>query len=221
MIESNRSNEAALSWRLVIALSVTIIVLSGALVSRRANARPIWIGTTPASRESNWRRLDNGRLVIGSERARSTVVVFSDFDCAACRDFALILRELLQEDSLLIRVVFRHFVSPAHKNAVAAAHAAECAAAQQRFSTMHDALFDHLGLLGDSLWLSLARAAAIPDTAAFGNCFSRDTARLAAVLRDTELARALGISRAPTIVINGLRFGRPLDRGTLLAALRR
>src|SRR4051794_11522447 len=76
------------------------------------------------------------------------VLFYGDFACPKC---ALAHERLTQAP---VRVVFRHFALKAkHPRAVALAHAAEAAAAQDRFWELADALYADQGRLEDPpLW---------------------------------------------------------------------
>ncbi|HEV3051836.1 MAG TPA: thioredoxin domain-containing protein, partial [Longimicrobium sp.] len=134
-----------------------------------------------------------------------TVVVFSDFQCPACRVLAQSLDVIRERHPGTVAVVYRHFPLPAHPFAPAAAQASECAARQGRFQAYHDELFRRQEAIGDTSWTAFARLAAVPDLRAFEAC-AADTAPVPAVQRDIEAARRLGVAVTPTLLINGRRF---------------
>jgi len=83
----------------------------------------------------------------GSPKALVTVYEMADFQCPACREFALTTLPVLDHayvQSGKVRWVFVNFpLTSLHKNAVAAAQVAMCAARQNRFWPVHDALYQH------------------------------------------------------------------------------
>jgi protein-disulfide isomerase len=83
----------------------------------------------------------------GRPGAPVTVYEMADFQCPACRQFALTTFPAIDRDYIQtgkVRWVFVNFpLSSIHKNAVAAAQVAMCAARQHRFWPMHDALYAH------------------------------------------------------------------------------
>jgi protein-disulfide isomerase len=83
----------------------------------------------------------------GSSKAPVIVYEMADFQCPACREFALTTLPVLDKayvQSGKVRWVFVNFpLTQIHKNAVAAAQVAMCAARQNRFWPVHDALYQH------------------------------------------------------------------------------
>ena len=82
--------------------------------------------------------------VLGPDSAPVTVTAYCDFECPYCgRSFAM-LKDLRTRLKHQMRFVFRHFpLSDKHPLAQQAAEAAEAAASQGQFWTMHDLLFEH------------------------------------------------------------------------------
>lgn len=83
----------------------------------------------------------------GRAGAPVTVYEMADFQCPACRQFTLTTFPVIDRDWIQtgkVRWVFVNFpLSSIHKNAVAAAQVAMCAARQHRFWQLHDALYAH------------------------------------------------------------------------------
>lgn len=83
----------------------------------------------------------------GLPSAPVTVYEMADFQCPACRQFALTTLPVLDHDfvqSGKVRWVFVNFpLTNIHKNAVAAAQVAMCAARQNKFWPVHDLLYAH------------------------------------------------------------------------------
>lgn len=83
----------------------------------------------------------------GSPKAPVVVYEMADFQCPACREFALTTLPTLDHDYVQtgkVRWVFVNFpLTSIHKNAVAAAQVAMCAARQNRFWPVHDLLYRH------------------------------------------------------------------------------
>ena len=81
----------------------------------------------------------------GRPNAPITVYEMADFQCPACRDFALSTLPAIERDFIhtgKVRWVFVNFpLTQIHKNAVPAAQVAMCAARQDKFWAMHDALY--------------------------------------------------------------------------------
>src|SRR5438552_2198548 len=89
---------------------------------------------------------------LGRSDAPVTVFELGDFQCPACRQFALTTFGAIKEEYVRtgkVRWVFVNFPLPMHQNAVAAAEVAMCAARQGRFWDMHDALYQRQPAWGE------------------------------------------------------------------------
>lgn len=190
-------------------LTVCAIVVT-ALVVRKELFPPAPAAAIPFTRISAWRSFGEEGQRMGPERAPVRVVLFSDFQCPACRVLAGHLRTIRSE-SADVEVVYRHAPLERHAHAVPAARASDCAAEQGRFEAYHDALFAAQDSIGTTGWDAYARRAGVPDLPRFGRCISApaDT-RLA---RDTAAARELKVTGTPTYLLNDRRFvgAPPLD----------
>ncbi|MBA2292447.1 MAG: thioredoxin domain-containing protein [Gemmatimonadales bacterium] len=140
---------------------------------------------------------------IGSATASVTAVVFADFQCPACREFALnTLNPVLAKFPTQLAVLHRHWPLNYHAFAIAAARASECAADQGRFKEYHDALFRLQNTIGHSDWVEYTREIAGIDTTRFIEC-SNGTMFGSTIERDARDAVALGGSGTPMILVNG------------------
>jgi len=140
------------------------------------------------------------------------VIVYGDFACPRC----VVAHERLRGEP--VRVVFRHLaLRIKHPRAVALAHAAEAAAAQDAFWAMHDALYADPGRIDDphvwnrvtDLGLDLDRFEAD----------RRSEAVAARVARDVRAALKAGATATPTLFVDGVAHAGPPD-AELLARLR-
>jgi protein-disulfide isomerase len=84
-------------------------------------------------RDSDW--------VKGNKDAKLTLIEYGDFECPACSIYSELVNRMLGEYPNDLKVVFRHFPLPIHKNAIPAAKAAEAAGVQGKFWEMHDLLY--------------------------------------------------------------------------------
>lgn len=147
--------------------------------------------------------------VLGSADAPAEMVVFSDFECPYCRNFALvatpaIVAEFIDTGRLRLRFVFFPLAA-VHKNSVAAAKAAHCAGLAGRFWPFHDYLFvrqpEWAGdPVPDSLWIDFARNLGL-EPEPFQACLLSEEAS-AAVEADLRMALVAGVTATPTIVLN-------------------
>ena len=138
---------------------------------------------------------------IGDPRARVVLVEFADFQCPYCGVFArTVLPDLEREfvDGGRVLIAFRNMPLSRHKDARAAAAAAECAARQKRFGEMYDSLFGDQKHLSEVWLIDRARRMGLQETA-FKACLT-DGAR-AAIDEDSADANALGLNATPTFYV--------------------
>jgi protein-disulfide isomerase len=84
-----------------------------------------------------------GSPILGDPSAPVTVMVFSDLQCPFCSRGADTMHQLQQKYPNDVRVVFKHYPLPFHKQAPAAARATIAAGNQGKFWEMHDWLFEN------------------------------------------------------------------------------
>lgn len=185
------------------AVVLCAVVLTGLVVRRELF--PASTGV-PDRVVDDWRRYAAEGRRTGSADAPVTIVVFSDFQCPACRRLADELDSIRAKRPRDVAVVYRHFpLTPVHPHALPAARASECAGAQGRFKEFHDALFREQALVESGGWRHFATAAGVPDLNAFDRCIA-GTSPDAAVARDVQAGRELGVTGTPTLLINERRI---------------
>lgn len=82
---------------------------------------------------------------VGNSGAEITLVEFGDFQCPACQQAETVLDDIREKYADKVKIVFRHFPLPSHRNAILAAEAAESAGAQGKFWEYHDLLYQKQG----------------------------------------------------------------------------
>lgn len=170
---------------------------------RDAVARQIATATTPLEfdlEHVNFR---------GSPEAPLQLVVFSDFECPSCRQFATRLDMIAEQYGDQICIYFKHFPLPQHQNAEPAARAANAAGRQGRFWEMHDLLFENQSQLRDSaeltaLFLRLAADLGL-DVEQFANDLE-DPALARLPGRDRAEGQAAGVRATPSLYVNGFEY---------------
>lgn len=136
----------------------------------------------------------------GPKDAPNVIVEFGDYLCPYCQSSEAAVEKLL-EARTDVRFVWKHFPSPLHVGAEAAAEAAMCADRQGAFWAYHRKLFESQTLY-DDVSLSLTASDLGLDVKAFTACLSsHETKPL--VDRTVGEARALGIDSLPTFYVNG------------------
>jgi protein-disulfide isomerase len=149
----------------------------------------------------------------GPANAPVTLVQYGDYECPYTRLSRRSVHQLRREFSDRLRFVFRHFpLEEIHPHARVAAAAAEAAARQTDFWTMHEYLFEHQKALEDV------------DLQAYAANLGLDSERFDAdrrapdveqrIQRDVASGDQSGVDGTPTFFVNGMRHhgGYDLDR---------
>ena len=146
----------------------------------------------------------SGAPFMGGANAKVTLVEFSDFQCPFCAKGADVVHDLKKAYGNKIKIVFKQFPLPFHKDAKLAAQAALCAeeAKKGAFWTLHDMMFkDQSNLKKDAL-VAMAGKAGL-DTKKVDECLS-SSRTLAQVEKDIAQGRDIGVKSTPTFFVNGM-----------------
>ena len=189
---------------LIAAIAAFVVVLACSK-SSSASAAAVSTGADSAL----LKRADHARIE-GSASAPVWVIEVSDFQCPFCRQFHDDTYGALKRayvDSGKVRLAYVNFPLSMHRNAFVASEAAMCAATEDKFWAMHDALFatqkQWEGLAApQQLFDSLAAAQGV-DLPAFRKCLS---GHLTKPLIDADIDRATkqGVESTPTFLIGGM-----------------
>ncbi|HWM95176.1 MAG TPA: thioredoxin domain-containing protein [Thermoanaerobaculia bacterium] len=156
--------------------------------------------------------------VRGNPAAPHTAVVFSDFQCPACRGFAETYEsQIAPAMGDRVKVVYKHFpLEPecnallqqtVHDQACEAADAAEAARSlggSDAFWKMHDRLFANQDGLDQAPWTRIAMEAGL-DPARLSELVASRAFR-DRIREDTELGRRLDIQSTPTVFLDGRKM---------------
>jgi protein-disulfide isomerase len=154
----------------------------------------------------------------GPADARSTLVLYGDYECPYTRRALPAVQELRDQLGDRLRFVFRPFpLREIHPHAQMAAEAAEAAAAQGRFWSMHDRLFAHQKELGGAQLGEYAAAIGL-DPARFGHELAAHS-HAARIEEHVRSGIASGVEGTPTFFVDGLRHDGGYDSASLRAAL--
>jgi protein-disulfide isomerase len=137
----------------------------------------------------------------GPPTAPVSLVEFSDFECPYCAQAAPIVQQLAAAYPTQVRVAFKHYPLPMHKESPLAHEASLAAAEQGKFWEMHDLLFATQAKLTREDLLAKARQLNL-DTLRFAR--DLDTHRFQpAVEADRQEGNRLGVDGTPFFFING------------------
>lgn len=156
---------------------------------------------------------------LGSNTAEVTIVDFSDYQCPFCKNFYKNIYLELKKDYIntgKIKYIFRDFPLNIHKNALAAANAADCSGEQGKYWEMHDKLFEDQNNWSKSdtpkdIFKSYAKELGL-NTYLFNECIDSDKYN-DEVMKDKEEGKSYGVNGTPTLFFNGqiLRGGYSQD----------
>lgn len=199
------SRSTRLSTTLNVTLVTCALVTTGLLV-RAELRRPNAVGRS-VTRLALERFPEADRYLSGGRRTGPTesavkMLVFSDYECPACKVLNEELELRRRNGTLNFAISYRHWALPTHRFAEEAAVASECAGAQGRFIQMHDALFANQPNLGKIPWEQYAAMAGVPDSSRFSTCLlSKEV--LAAVREDARVAQEMKAYGTPTVIVKG------------------
>jgi protein-disulfide isomerase len=197
------------TWRKWLDLAATIAVLAtcGALLWHTFGTRRATRAATVAALPETPLKIDM-RLARGAATAPLVLIEFSEFQCPFCAAFDRnTLPELMNKyvDTGTVKFVFKHFpLEQIHAQAMSYAVAADCAASQDAFWSVHDALFSNEH---DDLQL-LARTHGL-DMQSFDACFA--AARADTIRADQALGKQLNVTGTPTFFL-----GTPAPDGAVM-----
>ena len=209
------TRRAAVVTALVIGVVALIVVVAVIVVRGRDDAQapdvdaPSVMNVNTGPSGDTPRRSDSDPLVLGRPDAPVTMVIFSNFDCLPCVDFAFRIRPTLITDYVdtgVLRIEWRDVpnTGPAARTL---ARAGRAAAEQGRFWQFADAAMRAARDGGSSVAAPdverLARAAGVTDIDRFHS--DRDRADLdAQISSDLRLAQDLFIPPSPAYWVNGV-----------------
>jgi protein-disulfide isomerase len=137
---------------------------------------------------------------LGPKDAPVQLIEFGDFECPYCQKVHVELTRLREQFGDKVAIIYKDFPLPMHSSSQKAAEAARCAGAQGKFWEFHDSLFETHKLQVPDLKAE-ARTLKL-DGARFDRCL--DTGETtAAVKKDLEQAKHLGLTGTPSFFANG------------------
>ncbi|MBC7397703.1 MAG: thioredoxin domain-containing protein [Bdellovibrionales bacterium] len=141
--------------------------------------------------------------VTGGDKAKVTIIEFSDFQCPFCGRAAKTVDEVRKKYGNKIKLAFKHFPLPMHKDAAPASEASMCVYEQNhdKFWKFHDLAFANQDKLDAESLVKYAKTAGV-DEAKFKECVaSKKYADF--VKKDAAYGEKLGVRSTPTFFING------------------
>lgn len=161
---------------------------------------------------------ENNQLVLGNPNADVTIVEFNDYNCTYCKQMSYVLNQATQADSNLKILVKEAPVFQA--NSELAAKAAVAAKRQGMYENFRNTLANFTGPINNASIMQIARTIGLDL-----NTFQADLQNPAIdhyLAKNVELARTLGFTITPTIIIskNNGQFSRVITGALSLPELR-
>ena len=161
----------------------------------------------------------------GPSDAPVTIVIYNDFQCEACAQWAALLKQLQTDFPEHLRIVHRHFPQvDINDKATLAVQAVEAAGHQGAFWQMHDILYqkqvEWFGLPADLFrdWATTIAGELGLNVEQFGGAII-STTYIELGQQSYQDARDLGIAFAPYVIIEGRIYNGPADYNSLTSII--
>jgi protein-disulfide isomerase len=166
-------------------------------------------------------------IAVGDPGAPVTLIVFSDYQCPGCAQFATRMKPVLEANEVkagkLKMVYYDLPLTSIHQHSFLAARAARCAGDQGKYWDYHEQLFGRQAEWSHKRTTPLKELKEYGtlvglDQAAFDRCLESD--RFAeTVTANALLAQQLGVNSTPTVIINNRRIRDPFDYQAISALI--
>jgi protein-disulfide isomerase len=158
----------------------------------------------------------------GVLNATVVLVMYGDYQCSVSADvyrlIRVIRRQLIACGENYLCFIFHHFPqTQIHADAQRAAHAAQAAASQGQFWQMHNILFTQQQELGSGYLVEYANHLGL-DISQFLQDLSKQV-HVARINQDIESGHHNGVTVAPALFINGIRYTGCWNMTQLMAAI--
>lgn len=148
-------------------------------------------------------KIDIGKSPVeGPANAKITIIEFSDFQCPYCKRGYETMEEVKKMYPNDVKVSFKHFPLPFHKEAEPSARAAWAAQQQGKFWEYHALLFKNQSKLGSAYYLEAAKELKLNVEKFQKDMASPEAA--AQVKEDNEIGAKHGIQGTPGFFVNGV-----------------
>lgn len=160
---------------------------------------------------------------LGSAQSPIKIIIFSDFQCPFCAQFAALAKKLQTEMPDKVQLVHKDMpLTGLHPAAMLAAAVGRCAQEQGKFWEVSDILYREqreLQKADQSKFIeSIAKSGV--NTSLVSSCLTEKRAD-SLILSDMKLSETLDLTGTPSIFINGLRFRGVMDEAALRALIER
>jgi protein-disulfide isomerase len=189
---------------LIIGLVLAAILIGSCFVIQNSNHNQLPNGVSSASPSSTPLTTQQPKKLLG---VVIKVEEFGDYQCPPCGALHPALKKINEDYGSNIDFIFHNFpLEQIHKNALAAAQAAEAARMQNRFREMHDRLYET-----QQVWSQEANPKPLfgkyaldlgLDTAQFFRDMGSEQVRMR-IQADKDMGVQMGVTGTPTVFIEG------------------
>lgn len=162
--------------------------------------------------------VEDNEHILGNKKAPITLIAYMDFESPACHEIYNLLKETIQINKNLVRLIFRHFTfKQINPHAYDAALASEAAGKQGKFWEIADIFFANPIALTDANIIIIAKKLNLDIYQFDADMNSNETRDKL----DNNLKSAIkyGVNSAPTIFINGTLYTGPKEINSLQNAI--
>lgn len=138
----------------------------------------------------------------GSEKAKVTIVEFSDFQCPYCKEGSETMKAVMKKHKSKVKYYFKNYPLSFHERARPMANAALCAKDQGKFWEYHDMLFDNQAKNTEADFLEFGKTLKL-DLAKFEPCV-KQMQHASVIDKETTEGENVGVNGTPTYFINGV-----------------
>jgi protein-disulfide isomerase len=160
-----------------------------------------------------------GDPVRGPEKARLTIVEFSDFQCPYCSKAVGETKEVLRQFPNDVRLVFKQFPLDSHSQAEFGAEVALAAQAQGKFWEMHDLLYAGFPDISRNRVMAYARQLKL-DMKRFTSELDSHKYR-ARVLAEEKEGEDAGVAGTPSFYFNGKKYNGQFDVASVVPLVKK
>lgn len=156
-------------------------------------------------------------LVVGNEAAKLSVVMFSDFQCPACKQAKEKFEEYLEIFPNQIKIAYRHYPLKFHPYAKQASYYSVCLTDQELSIAFNKLVFENQKQLNPVKIKEYAKNTGA-NMKELSNCLAGNKAKRV-VSEDQKEADRLGLNATPFILINGQVFKKVPSKADIQALL--
>ncbi|MEP6716623.1 MAG: thioredoxin domain-containing protein [Terriglobia bacterium] len=160
-----------------------------------------------------------GDPIRGPEKARMTIIEFSDFQCPFCSKAVAEAKEVMRKMPNDVRLVFKQFPLDTHSEAEFGAEASLAAQAQGKFWEMHDLLYAGFPDLSNQKIMAYAKELNL-DMARFKADLASHKYR-ARTRAEEQQGEVAGVSGTPSFFFNGKHYNGAFEASTVVALLKK